>query len=236
MKLAAARRAPDKRGLRIPFVRMGKVSSDDLFEAREQVLFDFYERNAGRYATALDVGANVGIHALLMAQAGWQVRAFEPDPRHHAELVRNVAEHGLVASIAAVQAAVSTAAGGADFVRVLDNGTASHLAGARDAYGPTEVIRVLTLDCRPLFDWADLAKIDVEGHEAALLATVTARQRCEFLVEVGSRANADAIYAHFAGARAMWVHRGGRSWEPVRAAKDVPGHYKEGTLFIGEKP
>lgn len=220
------------RGLHIPFVRMGKVTSEDLFEEREQAVFDFYERHAKRYARALDVGANLGIHAILMARAGWEVRAFEPDPEHYGRLVLNLAQHGV--QVDAIEAAVSTAEGTADFVRVAGNGTANHLAGARSAHGKTQQVRVRTMDCRPLFDWADFAKIDCEGHEAALLATVTRRQRCEFMVEVGTPENAAAIFAHFNGWRPMWAQASG--WGRITRLQDMPAHYRDGALFIGEEP
>ena len=48
---------PNYRGLEIPFVSFGKVTSDDIFCEKEQPIFDFYERNAERYERVLDIGS-----------------------------------------------------------------------------------------------------------------------------------------------------------------------------------
>ena len=60
---------PNYRGLDVQFVRFGpEVTSDNLFCEKEQPLFDFYERSKDRYKKALDIGANIGIHSILMAK------------------------------------------------------------------------------------------------------------------------------------------------------------------------
>lgn len=222
------------RGVEIPFTRMGAVSSEDLFEEREQPIFDFYERRAGRYRRALDIGANLGIHSILMARLGWEVIAFEPDPVHCEALRRNLVLNGVARRVTVRRKAVSTQYGEAEFVRVLGNTTANHIKGARECHGELETVRVLTVDCRPLFNWADFAKIDCEGHEAALLCAVTPGQKCEFMVEVGSRANAEAIFDHCQGRARMWAQHLG--WREVRRLADMPTHYTRGSLFIGADP
>lgn len=222
----------NRRGLDIPRVQLGAVCSDDLFEAREQAIFDFYERNRERYRRAADLGANVGIHAILMAKQGWDVRAFEPDPAHYDILVANATRNGV--QIAAVRAAVSTQAGEAAFVRVFGNTTANHLAGARRFHGPSEQLRVPTVDCREIFAWADFAKIDVEGSEAALLCAVK-DEKCEFMVEIGTADAAGDIFIHFKNlGRPMYAQR--LQWGRVTDFTHMPWCYQDGSLFIGERP
>ncbi len=221
------------RGLTIPFTKLGAVTSEDLFEEREQEVFDFYEAHTTRYRRALDIGANIGVHTIQMVRCGWEVKAFEPDRVHFGCLMENCAANGAIPRHMARQA-VSDHYGRETFVRVLGNTTASHLKGARNHHGLTEECEVEVVDCRPLFDWADFAKIDVEGHEARLLLTVTPRQRCEFLVEIGSLQAAEAIFGHFWGERQMWAQNSG--WGAVRGLGDMPTHYRQGMLFIGEKP
>jgi FkbM family methyltransferase len=213
---------------------MGKVNTLDLFEDREQDIFDFYETHKNRYKKVLDIGANVGVHALLMAKQGWDVVAYEPDPVHFARLENNISAHDLFGSIAPIEMAVSTKDGYAEFIRVLDNQTASHLTGARTSYGPRESIIVRTIDCRAIFSWADFAKIDCEGSEADILLTVTSKIKCEFLVEVGTALNAARIFEHFLGKREMWAQRS--KWGSVECLTDMPTHYSHGALFIGAKP
>lgn len=220
------------RGLNIPFTQMGKVSSTDLFEEREQEIFDLYELLGRRYKMAVDIGANLGVHTILMGRQGWVVRAYEPDPVHYAMLARNI-ELNPCGDVTAINVAVSTDDSHAEFVRVLDNTTASHIAGARGHHGPVERIRVPTINGPRLFGWNDFAKIDCEGHEAAILCATNPNVPCEFLVEVGSLQNAAAIYRHFNGKRPMYAQHSG--WGPVYAPHEMPTHYSHGALFIGEK-
>lgn len=224
---------PDYRGLTIPFTSFGNVTSDDLFCDKEQVLFDFYERNAKRYRNALDIGANIGVHSILMASVGWQVRAYEPDPEHVRLAIENAVTHGVLVQF--MQSAVSDHDGEETFVRVQGNTTGSHLKGDKVPYGELEEFRVPVVDCRSLFRWADFAKIDCEGHEARLLLTVTRDNRCEFMVEVGNRENAHDIYEHFMRMDVpMWSQK--TAWHDVRTLNDMPQHHSEGALFIGREP
>ena len=224
------------RGLNIPFVSFGAVTSDNLFDDKEQVIFDFFEANAKRYRKALDIGANIGVHSILMARHGWEVWAFEPDPEHVAILSTNVWNHEQSGFIGVRERAVSDHEGTETFVRVKGNTTGSHLKGDKQPYGELEEFEVPVVDCRPLFAWADFAKIDCEGHEARLLLTVRPENRCEFMVEVGNRANAEAIYEHFMRMDVpMWTQK--TAWHDVRTIHDMPQHHSEGALFIGkEKP
>lgn len=223
------------RGLDIPRTSLGgSITTDNLFDPNEQIIFDFYQHNKDRYRRALDIGANVGVHAILMARCGWQVRAFEPDPAHFNMLRKNVRSHGV--EVDADFAAVSDRDGIAEFVRVVDNTTGSHLLGARASYGPTEQFKVRVVDCRPLFAWADFAKIDCEGHEAVLMraTAVETWQHMDALLEVGSAENALAIYDHLRGVVPMWAQKIG--WRRVRSLVDVPAHHSEGSLFVGVDP
>lgn len=223
----------DRRGLALRPIAMGAVTVDDLFEAREQEVFDFYARHRGRYRRALDLGANVGVHTMQMVRLGWEVRAYEPDPVHFRALLDHCIANEALPDWAMRQA-VSDRYGRETFVRVLGNTTASHLKGSRAHHGPVEEFEVEVVDVRPLFEWADFAKVDVEGHEARLLTAVRPDVRCEFMVEIGSLAAAEAIFGHFHGARPMWSQAGG--WRRVERLGDVPMHYRQGMLFIGEAP
>ena len=226
---------PDYRGLAITPLSFGTVSTDDLFCEKEQALFTFYADNKERYKHALDIGANVGVHTCLMLRQGWEVRAFEPDPLHFNALVDNLIQNGLIDDenlLEVARQAVSDKNGRAEFVRVLNNTTGNHLEGDKTPYGPLARITVGLRDCRPLFKWADFAKIDCEGHEAKLLCSVT-DEPCHFMVEVGNPKNAHAIYEHFKGKRKMTAQRLG--WNEVKTYDDMPTHHSDGALFVGAR-
>jgi len=222
--------------LSLPYTRMGAIDSIDLFGLDELIIFAFYHRNRGRYRRVLDIGANLGLHSIVMARCGFEVRAFEPDPWHYGLLKENLAANGAT-TVVADAAAVSTSDGEAQFVRVLGNTTGSHLAGSKDSYGEKETFAVPTRAVGPLFDSAEFAKIDAEGHERVLLlvATRETMQRLDIMVEIGNPANAEAVYGHF---RALGVGMFAQKlgWRRVEALSDVPTSHREGSLFISAKP
>lgn len=217
------------RGLNIPKVSFGNVDSDALFGPLDQEVFDFYERNKGRYKRALDIGANIGVHSILMSRQDWMVVAYEPDPAHYRQAHGNCIANEVAFRLG--QCAVSNRSGRATFVRVSNNTTGSHLEGEKRPYGPVERFEVDLVDCRPLFEWADFAKIDCEGHEATILETVT-NKGCEFMVEITNKENAKRIYDHFKLlGMGMWAQK--VNWGEVKGLEDVPSHHTEGHLFIG---
>lgn len=225
---------PNYRGLNIPKVSFGSITSDDLFCDKEQALFDLYDKwgSEKRYAKAVDIGANIGVHSLLMAQQGWRVSAYEPDYGHAWHLRENIGNSEFYNLIAFSDAAVSDHEGEETFVRVKGNTTGSHLKGDKRPYGELEEFTVRVVDCRVLFGWADFAKIDCEGHEARLLATVTPECRCEFLVEVGNEKNRRAIWEHFQGSPyRIWAQQSG--WGLCTALEQLPKHHSEGAIFVG---
>lgn len=220
----------------MPYTKMGAIDSMDLFGVDELIIFAFYHANRARYRRVLDIGANLGLHSIVMARCGFEVRAFEPDPWHYGLLGGNLAANNC-ATVTAFKEAVSIEDGEAQFVRVLGNTTGSHLAGAKDSYGEKEVFTVPVRAVQPLFEWADLAKIDAEGHEKALLLSTTAEsmQTIDIMVEIGNPENAKAVFAHFqAIGIGMYAQKAG--WGRVGRLEDVPTSHREGSLFISAKP
>jgi hypothetical protein len=121
-----------------------------------------------------------------------------------------------------------------DFVRVLGNTTGSHLVGSKpDPYGDLEYDRVNCASISEIVDWADLLKIDAEGHEKEIL-TATRREDWETidaLVEVGSEENAQVLYEHFRGMNMnMYAQKDG--WNSVQKENEMPTSYRDGSLFI----
>lgn len=219
--------------LNFPFVTMGAIDSLDLFGLDELIMFSFYWSNRGRYRRVLDLGANIGLHSIVLGRCGFQVRSYEPDPRHFELFERNLSANGC-ASVQAVNAAVSVEAGAMEFVRVLGNTTGSHLAGSKPApYGDLERFPVRVEAFAPLLREADLVKMDVEGHERVLLTATTQEQwrNADALVEIGNPENAAAVFEHF---RTIGVNLFAQKtgWGRVCSPADMPVSYRDGTLFI----
>lgn len=115
---------------------------------------------------ALDVGANRGLYAYWMGTTASKVELFEPNP-HHARLLRRSAQHHWSVH----EVALSDRSGTAQ-LHVPDalDGEAGLLAGrAPVGDGELYLVERRTIDSFS-FDDIGFLKIDVEGHELAVLA------------------------------------------------------------------
>ena len=140
---------------------------------------------------AWDVGANVGIVSLLMAEHGAsEVLAFEPDQGNSAILLDQVNENPrLSGRVHLLPFAVSDSCGRLPFIA--NEGSESHIACDKEFGG--EIVRCVTLDSMleertpPSF-----VKVDVEGAEVLVLkgsAKLASEHRPTFMIEVHSRKN-----------------------------------------------
>jgi FkbM family methyltransferase len=216
-----------------PYLEMGAINSLDLFGLDELIIFAFYWANRHRYKKAADIGANIGLHSLIMSRCGISVQAYEPDP-YHAQVLRRNMELNSVQNVQCIEAAVSDEAGEVEFVRVLGNTTSSHLVGAKNnAYGELERFPVKVVSIKEIMPEVDFLKIDAEGQERVILLATTTDDwvGTEAIVEMGSRENAEAIFIHLQeiGVSAFSQKKG---WAQVRSVADVPINYREGSLFI----
>ena len=86
--------------IKFPFFEMGQINSAKLFGLDELILFSFYYANRNRYKKTLDLGANIGLHTLVMKKLGFQVTSYEPDLIHLAQIekvmkLNNLSTEGL---------------------------------------------------------------------------------------------------------------------------------------------
>ncbi len=219
--------------IRFPYFRMGAVDSMNLFDLDELILFSFYHASRERYRCVADIGANLGLHSLLLARCGFEVRSYEPDPVH-ADLLQANLDRNDVRNVTLHSAAVSAEDGEMEFVRVKGNTTGSHLAGAKsNPYGDLDRFPVEVVAIGPILRWADLIKLDAEGHEDVILAATEPAdwQGTDAVVEVGSPENADVVFEHFRGT-GIQLFAQQLDWERVESREQMPESYKHGSLFI----
>lgn len=226
----------DLGSLHFPFKQMGAVSSLDLFGLDELIIFAFYRANRGRYHKALDIGANIGLHSIMMERCGFEVAAYEPDPRHASWLRQNLDLNGC-SKVQVIEEAVSDKPGELEFVRVLGNTTSSHLSGAKqNAYGELERFPVKVAAIADIMKGVDLIKMDAEGQERIILLGTSPEhwQSTDMMLEVGSPENAHAIFEHLPklGLNAFAQKMG---WRKVTHLGDMPTSYREGSLFLSTK-
>ncbi len=219
-----------------PYRTMGAINSLDLFGLDELIIFAFYWQNRDRYKSTVDIGANIGLHSILMARAGFKVRSFEPDPVtmkiHKENLVLNGCQRN-----EPIQAAVSDKKGSAEFVRVLGNTTGSHLAGAKsNPYGDLEKFPVEIVPIQDHLQGVQFMKLDAEGHEAVILKAIDAStwKNLDAIVEIGTPENAKVVFTHLnqMGIK-MFAQKSG--WQRIKDEAGMPTSYKEGSLFISAK-
>jgi FkbM family methyltransferase len=116
---------------------------------------DWLRQAVGPKDLVFDVGANIGFTALLFWQSGARVIAFEPSPKAFRLLARNVE-----GKCEARQLAIADRSGTLFFNECAQLNL-SHLA---DSGIEVAAVTIDSLPERPTF-----IKIDVEGHEAAVL-------------------------------------------------------------------
>jgi FkbM family methyltransferase len=127
----------------------------------------------------VDVGANIGFFSLAMASLGHHVFAFEPMSRNARKLVQSTLQNHLESRLRIMQNAVSDSSGQLVSLKETDvtnqgNGQiVKHLARIAGSYG-VQYVHTLSLSDVLLFVPghcinAYIIKIDVEGHEAAVI-------------------------------------------------------------------
>ena len=219
--------------LHFPYREMGAINTIHLFGLDELIIFSYYWANKSRYKNVADLGANIGLHSLIMDKCGFSINSFEPDPIHVGIFQENIKNNKSV-NITINQKAIAHKSGTMDFIRVLGNTTGSHLAGAKeDPYGELETFSVETSDINEVLLNNDFVKMDIEGQEAtAILSTKKDTwANVEMILEVGTEKNAKIIFEYLNEVNVnMFSQKTG--WNKVSDLTDVPTSYKEGSLFI----
>lgn len=216
-----------------PYFNMGNIDSLNLFDVDELILFSYYYANKNIYKNVLDIGANIGLHSIILGKCGYHVRAFEPDPVHFNKLSENILANDST-NVEIYNVAVSSCFGKMEFVRVLGNTTGSHIAGSKlDPYGELEKIMVEVVPIREHLRWADLIKLDAEGHEKEIIGATDPGdwEGKDAVVEITYRENAEYIFNFFKGSDVKLFSQK-TNWELVRGIDDMPFSHHDGSLFL----
>lgn len=126
------------------------------------VLKDFIGEVDG-HTIVWDVGANVGLYTLFAATAGADVCAFEPGGETRRRLQANIEENGVGELVRELEVALSDSEGTATLAQTERLGVRSITDG------DGETIRTARGDSLDNIPDPDVVKIDVEGHELAVL-------------------------------------------------------------------
>ena len=216
-----------------PYLKMGAIDSLNLFGLDEMIIFSYYYNNRNRYKRVSDLGANIGLHSILMSKSGYQIEAYEPDPKH-IEMIEKNFKLNSVDSVNLNQVAVSDVKHKTKFLRVLGNTTSSHIAGSKDnPYGDLETFDVDVVSVKEIFKNSDFIKMDVEGEEAKIISSTTKENwdNVDMILEVGTERNRKVIYDHLKSIDVNMFSQK-RAWKKVESVDDIPASYKEGSLFV----
>lgn len=222
--------------LTFPYHSMGTIDSLNLFDIDELIMLSFYWQNRSRYKKVLDIGANLGLHSIILSKCGYEVTCYEPDPVHFEILKNNVTLNSIL-KIQCNNMAVASENGETEFVRVLGNTTGSHIVGAKlNPYGKLEKISVKTKSFKSILSGCDLVKMDVEGYEKVLVCTTDKNdwKNMDGVLSVHDKENAIVLFEHFKrlGIK-LFAQKSG--WNPVLKFEDMPMTHYEGSLFVTAK-
>jgi FkbM family methyltransferase len=225
--------------LHFPFINMGNISSVDLFGLNELIIFSWYWKMRDRYKKSLDLGANIGLHSLIMEKLDFKTTSFEPDPIT-ASTFKKIMEANKINNYELIEAAIGDFNGLSNFYRVTNNLTGSHLEGARDSlpYGGYDEIKVEVRSINDLLvNNYDFIKMDVEGSEADLVTSIDLNllSSTDLMIEIGSTKNRDLIWNRLKETNFL-MHSQKINWNKAQSCNDLPSSHKEGSLFISINP
>jgi len=214
---------------------MGSVSTVDLLRVDELVMFAFYDKHIDEYEVFFDLGANVGLHSLVVAALDAKVIAYEPDEKHFEILKNNVKLNGLK-NIEYRNAAIGTINGDVQFIRVLGNTTSSHIKGEKaNPYGELEefTVRCDELNQQLTPYKKSLLKIDIEGMEAKLIQSISKSnwQKVDAFVEVGTMDNAKLIFEYCKDV-GLKIYTQQSGWAEISDVSEMPINYRGGSIFL----
>jgi len=150
------------------YVDRQMLFTGDYEAAQRACLFELAK--AQECAVFLDIGANFGLYSVHAALSGGfaAVHAFEPDPRNLAQMRANLLLNGLLEAVSIHEVAVSDHDGAVSFAPGGDGFTGqSHVVAQNSA--DSHEIPAARLDSLFSQNSGFCAKIDVEGHEMAVL-------------------------------------------------------------------
>ncbi len=215
-------------------VDFGSITSAHLFGLDELIIFAWYELNSSRYKKTLDLGANIGVHSMLMSKFGFEVTAYEPDPVH-VSLFNQTMNDNTVMSYELRQKAIGINSEKSNFTRVLGNTTGSHISGAKaNPYGELDVFEVEVDSIRDVVrEKYDFVKMDVEGYETRLISALEFEdfKSMDIMLEIGTSKNARDMFTEL---KRLGIHAFSQktNWSEVEKLGDLPTSHREGSLFL----
>lgn len=193
--------------------------------------FMFYHLNKKKYKNVLDIGANVGSHSIIFDKLGYNVLAFEPDPRHFDILKKNIKLNSLK-KIIIKKIAISNKNCSRKFYQIKNNSTGNHIASSKPKpYGPSKIIKVKTVQALKYFNQVDFVKMDCEGSEDKIFESlVKLKQIPDILFEIHDYRKSKKIF-NIGKKMKFNLFSQKNKWQKVTKLNQMPHNYKDGLCF-----
>ena len=219
--------------IKFGYFNMGAIDSLDLFGMDELIIFCIYQKLKNKVNKAIDFGANIGLHSLVMGRMGWKVGAFEPDEKHFLKLKQNLSENKLSHLVNPIKKAVWINNDGVQFTRVLGNTTGNHVVGMKSSYGKLEHIHVETVTFEDVIKNVDFIKLDVEGAEGELVKSLKNIKKIpkniKIILEISERSR-EPIF-NFAKKTNLKLFCQKLGWKAAARVSDLPLSHRDGSVL-----
>jgi FkbM family methyltransferase len=154
------------RGISTTLIRMRPGSPE-----REAAFMKVLRQEMEEGMAAIDIGANIGYVALVMAELvgpSGRVFAFEPHPRNYSILIKNIEANGYAGFVFPYQMGISNTSGVSTFH--ISNASNLHSISYTKHTKTSMYIKVSTLDdFMKDKGYPNFIKMDIEGHEVEAL-------------------------------------------------------------------
>ena len=219
--------------IKLRYFKMGKLNPSYLLGFNELIIFAFYLFNKKRYTKFIDIGGNIGLHAIFFDKLNIKVQSFEPDVLNFNEFKKNL-KRNQCKNVRVNNSAIFNKDGFKNFVRVCDNTTGSHIQGKKmNPYGKLEIFKVKTENINKYLRKKCLVKIDAEGSEFDILKSIKKDyfKSVDFILEINNLKNAKEILK-ISKKYKFNIFSQKISWNLVKNIKDLPKHHTEGSIYI----
>lgn len=220
--------------INFPYFKMGNIDTTHLFGIDEIIIFSFYYLlKKKKFKNAADLGANLGLHSIVLSKLGYNVKSYEPDTQHYKKMLSNL-KLNKCKKVKTFRKAVSNNNKDAVFTKIINNTTGSFINNSKKKiFGPISKFKVKCIEFKKILRHADLLKIDVEGMEAKLFCSTTAKDWYGkvAIMEIGSKKNATKIFKH-SKHQNIFLYSQKKKWLNAKTIQDLPYSHKEGSVII----
>ena len=219
-----------------PYLKFGNTDIFDLLGTDELLIFLFYNKNKTKYRKVLDIGANVGLHSIILSKLGYNVTAFEPDKKHFNILKKNL-KLNKIKKIKIYNQAITDKLGKLKFTRVLGNTTGNHITNLKKkVYGKKVSLNVESINFNSIAKNYDLIKIDCEGSEKKIFNKINLNllKNTDFILEITDNMSRKIVWKKFKQSRFKLFSQK-NEWKVCKKISDLPCSHSEGSTFISIK-